>query len=188
MDNYLYALAIEILKLYPSQSKVKFAKLIYFVHKELVRSQLVSSNELSFVRMPLGPVPVGFMDLENQKGIQVSNIPTPLMYNSQVYNFDGSYESKFSDPAKNNILSTLKSLSRLSTTDIVDLAHKEYSWVNRPNGNEYIIEDRDLETKIPKNFKSRKEGDLSLQQKLVSGMLSDIVASSTSLEYPEDER
>lgn len=188
MNRYLYDLAIEILKLYPGQSKVKFAKLIYFVHKELVRSDLVPSNELSFVRMPLGPVPNGFMGLENQQGIQVSLVATQLMYNSQIYNFDGVYQTELSDSVKKNISLTLKSLSLLSTTAIVELAHQEYSWINLPNGKEYMIDNHDLETTIPKNIKASEENELGLQEKLVSGMLSDIVASSTSLEYPEDER
>src|SRR3989344_4400740 len=97
MNGYLYNLAIEILKLHPGQSKVKFAKLIYFLHKELIRSSLVNSNDLLFVRMPLGPVPVDFMNLQNQEGIDVSMQATTLLYNSQIYNYSGSNMPELSD-------------------------------------------------------------------------------------------
>lgn len=188
MNSYLYNLAIEILKLYPGQSKVKFAKLIYFVHKELIRSELVGSSELSFVRMPLGPVPVGFMNLQDQDGIEISELPTPLLYNSQVYNYSGSDKPELSDSIVTLAKTTLRPLILMSTSDIVELSHQEYSWKKLSNGIEFNISERDMETEIPKNVKSSKENNSSLQEKLVSGMLSDIVASSTSLEYPEDER
>lgn len=188
MNSYLYNLAIEILKLYPGQSKVKFAKLIYFVHKELVRSSLVSTNDLSFVRMPLGPVPVDFMNLQNQEGIIVSEQATSLLYNSQVYNYSGSDKAELSDSIVTLAKTTLRPLILMSTSDIVELSHQEDSWKKLANGDRFEISVDDLKTEIPKNVKSSKENNSSLQEKLVSGMLSDIVASSTSLEYPEDER
>lgn len=187
MKNYLYDLAVEILGISPGQSKVKFAKLIYFVHKELVRSSLVETSELSFIRMPLGPVPVGFMDLENQAGIKTSLVPTPLMYNTHVYDYIGANRSKFSESMEQVISSTLKSLDRMSTTDIVDLSHKEASWTKFENGKKFMIDGEDLKTILPKSVKSKTENDINLQEKLVDGMMSDIVDSSTSLEYPEDE-
>jgi len=188
MNKYLYNLAIEILRLHPGQSKVKFAKLIYFVHKELIRSRLVASTELSFVRMPLGPIPVGFMDLQSQEGILVSEIPTQLLYNSQVYEYGGSKDSELSPSKKGVISSVLKHLVLMSTTDIVDLSHKEDSWSKLGNGIEFTITNEDLKTTLPQIVKSKIEDERGLQEKLVDGMLSDIVASSTSLEYPEDER
>lgn len=188
MENYLYNLAVEILKLYPGQSKVKFAKLIYFVHKEMVRSGQVKTNELSFVRMPLGPVPVGFMELGNRDGIEVSELKTSLLYNSQVYNYSGSEKPELSDAIISLAKNTLKHLTPMSTSDIVELSHQEDSWKKLTNGDKFEISEKDLETVIPENIKSSEENDSSLQEKLVSGMLSDIVASSTSLEYPEDER
>ncbi len=188
MNGYLYNLAIEILKLHPGQSKVKFAKLIYFLHKELIRSSLVNSNDLLFVRMPLGPVPVDFMNLQNQEGIDVSMQATTLLYNSQIYNYSGSNMPELSDSIISLAKNTLVPLMKMSTSDIVELSHQEDSWKKLVNGTEFEISDRDLETTIPKNVKSSEEDDSSLQEKLVSGMLSDIVASSTALEYPEDER
>lgn len=188
MNRYLYNLSIEILKLYPGQSKVKFAKLIYFLHKELVRSGLVNTKALSFVRMPLGPVPVDFMDLQNQEGIIVSEQTTSLLYNSQVYNYSGSYNPDLSDSIISMTKGTIMSLIQMSTSDLVELSHQEDSWKKYSNGDVFEISDCDMETFIPKILKLSKENDSSLQEKLVSGMLSDIVASSTSLEYPEDER
>ncbi len=188
MNKYLYNLAIEILKLYPGQSKVKFAKLIYFAHKELVRSELSRTSDLAFVRMPLGPVPVGFMHLQDQKGIDVSELQTQLSYNSQVYNYSGVLESDLSDAVVYSVKTTLKPLVLMSTSNIVELSHQEDSWKKLKNGEEFNVSGADLETKTPKNVKASQENDSSLQEMLVSGMLSDIVASSTSLEYPEDER
>jgi len=188
MNRYLVDLAIEILRLYPGQSKVKFAKLIYFTHKELVRAKLVASEDLDFVRMPLGPVPTGFMALQEYKGIKISQQATALMYNSQVYQYVGDEESQFSDEIKTNIAQTLKVLNRMSTTAIVDLAHKESSWKKYINGSTYQISNDDLETSLPLRPRVGKEDDVNLQEQLVEGMLSDIVASSTSLEYPDDEQ
>jgi uncharacterized protein YwgA len=188
MNRYLYNLAIEILLLYPGQSKVKFAKLIYFLHKEIVRFGLVKTEELSFVRMPLGPVPVGFMTLQHQVGIEVSELPTPLLYNSQVYNYFGPVSSELSDSIITLAKTTFKPLMLMSTSSIVELSHQDDSWKKLNNGDEFKISEEDLKTEIPKDIKSGKENNSSLQEMLVSGMLSDIVASSTSLEYPEDER
>lgn len=188
MNRYLFNLAIEILKLYPSQSKVKFAKLIYFLHKEIVRFGLIKTDKLSFVRMPLGPVPVGFVNLQDQEGIEVTELPTPLLYNCQVYDYSGSVNPELSDSMITLAKTTLKPLMLMSTSDIVELSHQEDSWKKLSNGIEFEISEKDLETEIPKNVKSSKENNSSLQEKLVSGMLSDIVASSTALEYPEDER
>lgn len=186
MNEYLHNLAIEILKLQPEQSKVKFAKLIYFVHKELVRNELVDTKDLSFIRMPLGPVPEGFMDLQNLKDVQVSVVSTALLYNSQVYRYVGSNETSLSKPIKSIVESTLNKLSRMSTADLVDLSHNEDSWKKFNNGDKYFINDKDLDTSIPSTI-SRPQAEIKLQEKLIDGMMSDIVGSSTSLEYPQDE-
>ncbi len=187
MNNYLQSLSIEILRLYPSQSKVKFAKLIYFVHKELVRSELVKTSELAFIRMPLGPVPDGFMELEKLDGIKIKNVVTQLMYNSQVYEYNGSKITPFSEIVRSKISTTLKPLSIMSTTSIVDLAHKEYSWMNNQNSVRYFINDQDLTTVLPVNTSYSNDNETDLQERLVDGMISDIVDSSTALEYPEDD-
>lgn len=189
MNNYLTLLAKQILEIIPDGlSKVKFAKVLYFAHKGLVQKDLVNVEEMKFIRMPLGPVPVGFRELSQNKDIEVVEVPTnPLVYDKQVYTLRN--ELRYLDGERRlNILQIANQLVKLTTSELVAAAHREPSWVNHKNGDEYFIEEKDLEIALPsrKNQSGNIElEDQHLQAKLVKGMLEEIVEESTSLEYPK---
>ncbi len=190
MDKYLRNLAIEVLRNSPEGlSKVKFAKIIYFCHKELVRGGLIASNTLNFLRMPLGPVPNGFMELGALDEITVSEIPTSLIYNSQLYSLsDKSMSSYLNSTIVNSVKNTYSKIRKATTAELVKESHKEPSWINNPNGNHFVISKEDLERELKIFLRSSSKDEMSLQEQLVDGMMEDIVASSTSLEYPENDQ
>lgn len=189
MNPYLYTLAKDVL-LHETNgiSKVRFAKILYFIHKELIRVGEVASDELSFIRMPLGPVPYGFMDLGLSKHIDVLIADkAALSYNTQIYKLKKAEKVKPSEyyPVVERVLNALHAFN---TSQLVEISHLDPSWVKAKNGDDYYITKEDLSNNLPKNNapKLSKELDAQrLQASLVSGMIDDIVEESTSLEYPQ---
>ena len=192
MNKYLRKLAIEVLKNSPEGlSKVKFAKIIYFIHKGLVNCKLSAVKDLEFIRMPLGPVPVGFMGLSEDSAFSVSNITNMgLVYNSQIYTIKENQESSGDDNFSATVKKLFSQLNKLTTSDLVEKSHQEPSWIENINGAMYFINDADLAKPLPKNAEMKVGGDENqrLQEKLVEGMLDDIVSGSTSLEYPDPNK
>jgi len=192
MNKYLHNLAIEVLKNSPDGlSKVKFAKIIYFIHKGLVNCKLSAVEDLKFIRMPLGPVPVGFMDLSEDSAFNVSKIMnTGLVYNSQIYTIKENQQSSNDDNFSATVKKLFGQLNKLTTSDLVEKSHQEPSWIENINGAIYFISDADLAKPLPKNTEMTVGGDENqrLQEKLVEGMLDDIVSGSTSLEYPDPNK
>jgi len=92
-NQYLHLLAKQILKLTPEGiTKVRFAKILYFTHKGLVQEKLSSIKDMEFIRMPLGPVPVGFKGLAEDKEIKIDEVATsPLVYDKQLYTLNDEY-------------------------------------------------------------------------------------------------
>jgi len=173
-------------------SKVRFAKTIYFVHKELSRLGYTSVNDLEYIRMPLGPVPDGYMTLEKDHGdILCDENETGLSYNTINYRLKKRkifLPSKQKNPLHKDVEALLKRLEGVPTSALVELSHKEYSWLNHTNGERYYIHSKDMKNKFPTKV-GRIEHELqeqSLQASLVRGMLEDIVSESTALEYPTD--
>lgn len=192
MNKYLRKLAIEVLRNCPKGlSKVKFAKIIYFVHKGLVNSKLSAVEDLKFIRMPLGPVPVGFMSLSSDSAFNVSNVAnTGLVYNSQVYKIKTDQNVSSNDEFSTTVKKLFGQLNKLTTSDLVEKSHQEPSWIEHPNGVEYFISVADLAVPLPKGTDVTLGGDDNqrLQEKLVEGMIDDIVSGSTSLEYPDSNK
>ena len=194
MKNYLKSIAFEVLKnCQDGLTKVKFAKIIYFVHKGLVSNKLSSAEDLKFIRMPLGPVPVGFMGLSKDPCFDVSKMTNVgLVYNSEVYKLKDdsgcSSDAKFSGMVKK----LCDQLNKLSTSELVEKSHNEPSWINNINGAEYFVSNEDLAVHLPTDSESpspsESEDNQKLQEKLVEGMLDDIVSGSTSLEYPDPNK
>jgi uncharacterized phage-associated protein len=192
MNKYLRKLAIEVLKNSPEGlSKVKFAKIIYFIHKGLVTSKLSAIEDLKFIRMPLGPVPVGFMGLSEDPAFNVSKITNMgPVYNSQIYKIKDNQQSSNDDNFSVTVKKLFGQLNKLTTSDLVEKSHQEPSWIKNANGAMYFINDADLAKPLPKNTEMTVGGDENqrLQEKLVEGMLDDIVSGSTSLEYPDSNK
>lgn len=60
----LYQISRAILSLSPTPiSKIRFTRVVYFVHKELVRKGFMQLDDISYLRSPLGPVPDGLPQL-----------------------------------------------------------------------------------------------------------------------------
>lgn len=186
-NQYLNLLAKQILSLHSQGfTKVRFAKVIYFAHKALVFKDLASREDLKFIRMPLGPVPVGFKNLKEDSGILVSSLlSATLAYDMQIYKI--AEKSNYLGEKTTHELSVLvNQLTKFSTSSLVEEVHKDPSWINHKNGEEYYIESGDLTRLIPQTtVKLDEETDSKhLQAKLIEGMMDEIVDESTSLEYP----
>lgn len=194
----LHDLAVVILAchLHPL-SRVRFAKTIYFVHKELVRRQLMQLDDLKYLRLPLGPVPEGFTTLTRpHSGIITQKNPhINLFYEIEEYLLADHAKTQLSPTqiaARTSVEKTLALLQPHSTTALVE-ASRDPSWHAHANGELYQITAADLKNPFPYprillklHFKSRIPNELgALQANLLRGMLSDIVKESTDLEYPD---
>lgn len=188
---YINNLAKEILKNVPDGiSKVKFAKILYFVHKGLVLNKQTNVTNLKFIRMPLGPVPVGFKDLYQDREISVEKTPSSLSYNMQIYKVLHSI-SYFEKPQQEIIAKLVKKFMIISTSELIEISHKEPSWLNHINGEEYFITDEDLKIDLPIQSSTKiintEIDEQRIQARLVEGMIDDIVKESTALEYPDKD-
>lgn len=191
----LSELAITILRLEKkSISKVRFAKTIYFVHKELIRLGKATAKDISYIRMPLGPVPDGFMKLELMNPvIQVVKVFTGLAYNTSQYSLQKKLFKKTGDTSLDiYIKAILEKIEPFTTSELVELSHIDESWKNNVNGVTYSITAKDLQHKLPSRKKlsslSSEADDQLLQASLVKGMIEDIVSESTDLEHPTDDK
>lgn len=175
-------------------SKVRLAKTIYFVHKELIRSNAAKPSDLGYVRMPLGPVPDGFMQLTQQHSDIVTVLqPTGLSYNATVYKMKRLPIFKFKDGGYKTVEKILSGLRNVPTSKLVEISHEEPSWIYHENGERFHISKNDLAISFPQINNNNVRFDeaieaQSLQASLVSGMLRDIVEESTALEFPDDGR
>lgn len=184
----LKQLAINILlRSETSLSKVRFAKVIYFVFKYAVASDNNAPSDLRFARMPLGPVPVGFMELNSDPEFKIEETSTGLMYNRQNYYLTDK-SSHVSDNFNFNLDDLITKIEHFSTSELVELSHQDSSWINHRNGEEYFINPDDLKKLLPRKSKpisSSEIDDQLVQARLVVGMEDDAVADSTFIEYPE---
>jgi uncharacterized phage-associated protein len=189
MNQYLHNLAKEILHNESNGlSKVRFVKTIYFVHKGLVKKELIQSDAMRFIRMPLGPVPVGFKELHADSGIIVKITTSSLSYNTETYLLK-TYKEYFDRLHKEAISSLVDKLKNISTSELVEISHQEPSWFSNGNGSEFYISERDLKQDLPTknaiNTINPEIDEQRIQGYLVEGMLNDIVEESTLLEYPD---
>lgn len=189
MNTYLTSLAKYLLSFEPKEgiSKVRLAKLIYFAHKGLVQQGLSKIDELKFIRMPLGPVPLDFKALSGESSFATRQVATTLSYNKQVFmlNDDFVVENDFRYEYVKNLY---KQLRTLSTSTLVAESHKEPSWQKYHNGDEYFMEKDDVLLPLPLTTGAKVSQEVEnqlLQARLVEGMLDDIVEESTLLEYPK---
>ena len=167
-------------------SKVRFAKTIYFVHKELIRNNLLDRKSFQYIRMPLGPVPAGFMEITlSCPEITSEKENTGLAYATEKFTttavFDGT------EKERQVISGTLNTLRKFQTSNLVDTSHRDPSWINHKNSEQYYISEDDMENNLSilEQFSTSAidEKD-NMQASLVRGMMNDIVSESTKLEYP----
>ena len=82
-------------------------------------------------------------------------------------------------------------LASFSTSEMVAIAHKEPSWMNHRNGDEYYIGVDDLKIALTTTKSSGMNSEIDtqhLQARLMEGMIDEIVEESTSLEYPHSSK
>lgn len=187
-NKYLSNLAQQILLSSENGlSKVKFAKTIYYVHKALVMGKNVMSQDLVFIRMPLGPVPLDFMDLKQEPSIGVRNVPNSLTYNAEVYFLKQNAEiSRLDSSAEKKLTKVSQELFKISTSVLVAHSHKEPTWMSHSNGEQYFISPDDLRRGLPSSEETVLESDVDnqhLQAQLINGMVDEIVDETTELEY-----
>ena len=184
----LKRLAINILlRSKKSIPKVRFAKVIYFVFKYAVSHDDNKFDDLEFVRMPLGPVPVGFMDLSRDSEFGVEEKTTGLMYNRQSY-YLADDSNHLIQNYSFDMDKLVEQIGNFHTSELVELSHKDISWKTHSNGQEYFITKEDVKTLLPKKNRislSSEVDDQLVQARLVAGMENDAVEDSTFLEYPE---
>lgn len=173
MASYLRDLAKEILALEPEGfSKVHFAKAIYFVEKGLILNNFSNQNNLGFTRMPLGPVPVGFMEIKSDADFTITIESTGLSYNKELYKINQSSSAPASSRT-GAIKNVLNQIRGLTASQLVEFAHEEPSWIKNPNGKDYFISDEDLKIPLPVKNGHRVDASLEeqkLQSKLMEGM------------------
>lgn len=195
----LYDLASLILYLnHEPISRLRFARTIYFVHKQLIRKKLMHPEDIAYLRLPLGPVPEGFMTLTfDHSGISVRPISSSILsYEAEEFVFSGStgelilrdgHESLY-----HVIEKTLAALKVHSTSELVAASH-DHSWLTHANGERYFLTAADLKNTFPfiaisLRFRLKRPTNNEiglLQATLLRGMLNDIVRESTDLEYPD---
>lgn len=200
----LYDLASLILILnHGPISRVRFSRTIYFVHKELVRKKLMRIDDIAYLRLPLGPVPEGFMTLaSDHPDIIIRPIAgSGLSYEAEEFTLPNEQEpaNNSSDRAAEQqqiqrvIQRTLLALQSHPTSELVSASHDQ-SWTYHKNGERYFLTPADLKNTFPflsitLRFRLKRPANNEiglLQATLLRGMLNDIVRESTDLEYPDE--
>lgn len=181
-------------------SRVRFSRTIYFVHKELVRKKLMQLDDIAYLRLPLGPVPEGFMTLAiDLPNIIVQPIASPtLSYEAEEFalsDTEKSLDSTSQNPQQlyHVVEKTLAALKTHSTSELVAASHDQ-SWLAHANGERYFLTTTDLKNTFPfitisLRFRIKRPANNEiglLQATLLRGMLNDIVRESTDLEYPDE--
>lgn len=197
----LYELARTILLLNHSPiNRVRFARIIYFVHKELIRKKFMSPEDIAYIRSPLGPIPEGLLRLALEHPNIITHPATGPSFAAEEYainlsDTDESEETLMLEQYREVLKATertLKALSPYSTPELVEASHADPSWVNNFNGARFFITPADLKNPFPFTairIKIRVKPAPSelgaLQANLLRGMMQDIVKESTDLEYPD---
>lgn len=188
-------------------SKIRLGRVIYFVHKELIRKKLMRFEDITYLRSPLGPTPDGITSLtESRQIVSQHNQSSNLSYTNEEFALnEGGKQSDHEEQmleqyqeVQRVIERTLIALSHYSTPELVEMSHHEPSWQNHLNGQSYFITPADLKITFPFlsslrplrikiRFRSKPLQNKSgiMQANLLRGMISDIVKESTDLEYPD---
>jgi len=190
-------------------SKVRLARLIYFVHKDLIRKKLLSPSDILYIRSPLGPIPDGYttLTLDSEDIVVQRNASSNLSYTSEDYTISErtlEAETTLLEQYRDMlsvIEKTLKILRPYTTPELIKISHNEPSWLAHRNGEIYQISPQDLKLTFPEQKplhlklnlipmidKSKNDVNLmgTMQAHLLRGMIADIVKESTDLEYPDD--
>lgn len=200
----LYQLSKTILLLSRTPiNKVRFARVVYFVHKELIRKKFMSPEDIAYIRSPLGPVPDGLLKLALDHPNIITN---PASDRPSFAAEEYAINPTAAEEAEETLMleqyrevlqaveRTLKALAPHTTPELVQASHADPSWITNFNGARFFITPADLKNPFPFNairvkirIKRPTPNELgALQANLLRGMMDDIVKESTDLEYPND--
>lgn len=134
--------------------RVRFAKAIYFVHKALINQKLASPSDIRYIRLPLGPVPDGFLNL----AVDFPNLITEKTDSFNQLSYESEFLSATSDPQSllatadprvvEGIKQTLSQLNTFSTPELVKHS-QDPSWSMHFNGERYELTPVDLKNTFP---------------------------------------
>ena len=203
----LYQLSRAILSLSPGPiTKIRFARLIYFTHKELIRKGLMQITDIAYIRSPLGPVPEGLQKLAHTyDDIALQKSDSTLSYAAEEFVMKNSIdeETNFLEQYRDVLKiidRTLQELKQHRTLELIEASH-DPSWHANFNGTRYYLTTADLKNTFPfakirlririkpepQAGTTASKSDLGrIQANLLRGMLNDIVKESTDLEYPDE--
>lgn len=151
----LHELASLILAIeHHSMRRVRFAKAIYFTHKALVNQKLMLISDIAYIRLPLGPVPDGFLSLALDYPELISektDIIGHLSYESEFFpahpepeTFIASFDQKITSVVRQ----ILTLLDGFSTPELVKHS-QDPSWLMHFNGEHYELTPLDLKNTFP---------------------------------------
>lgn len=197
----LYELSKTILSLNKAPiNKVRFARVIYFVHKELIRKKFMSPEDIAYIRSPLGPIPEGLLRLTLEHPNITAHPALGPSFAAEEYTInlsdaDETEETLMLEQYRDILKATertLKALSAYTTPELVEASHADPSWINNFNGVHFFITPADLKNPFPFTtirikirVKPAPSEISALQANLLRGMMRDIVKESTDLEYPD---
>lgn len=178
-------------------TRIRLTKAIYFAHKELVRQKHMRLEDITYLRLPLGPAPEGLIEvISNQPQLAIQDIPSNLFYENQTYSLAPTAAPANLPPEVNQVVQkTLHLLEPYRTLELIH-ASQDPSWLAHPNGAKYHLTSADLKNPFPnsqlrfkihiKTTQNPPQNEIgALQAALLRGMLADIVKESTDLEYPD---
>lgn len=175
-------------------TRIRLAKTLYFVHKELVHKKLMTFQDISYIRLPLGPAPEGLSGLlDAHPDILAQDSPVNLLYDNKTYTLKATEKSPNFDPKIiSYVQKILKLLDNYRTPELVHASQEDPSWLAHLNGERYQFTSADLKNPFPNpqlrlkiHIKTTPNDIGALQATLLRGMLADIVKESTDLEYPD---
>lgn len=209
MDLFSLARTILLVNRRPI-SKIRLGRVVYFVHKELIRKKLMHFEDIAYLRSPLGPTPDGLAGLaQHQNIVSQHNESSDLSYTNEEFalgkNTNQTEQEEQMLEQYQEVLrvieQTLVALSNYSTPELVEASHHEPSWQSHLNGQSYFITPSDLKITFPFlsslrplrvkiRFRAKPLQNKSgiMQANLLRGMIHDIVKESTDLEYPDESK
>ncbi len=178
--------------------RIRLAKLIYFAHKELIRKGIMQPNDIQYLRMPLGPTPIGLVSLteDSNDEIYTTKIPSPLLtFESEEFSTHLTPQAAEQLSPKSSLIikKLLYNLDKKPTSELIKLSQRDPSWRIHHNGEHYHITSNDLKNPLPRiqlkinivRHLPNNETE-AIQAALLRGMAPDIIEESTDLEYPDE--
>ena len=178
--------------------RIRLAKLIYFTHKELIRKGIMQPDDITYLRMPLGPTPIGLVSLtEDSDGeIYSTKVPTPILtYESEEFSTKLTLQAVRQKALKASqiVEKFLPILNKKTTSELIKLSQRDPSWRTHHNGEHFTITSNDLKNPLPRfqlkinivRHLPHNEAE-AIQAALLRGMKPDIIEESTDLEYPDE--